>query len=61
MSFLALVFVNLRRHKIRTLIGVSGIGFGVARDAPARPRDDRRPAQGRERGLAWRRKWDQSS
>ena len=30
MSFLALVFVNLRRHKVRTLIGVSGISFGVA-------------------------------
>lgn len=30
MSFLALVLVNLRRHKVRTLIGVSGIGFGVA-------------------------------
>jgi putative ABC transport system permease protein len=30
MSFLALVFVNLRRHKLRALIGVAGIGFGVA-------------------------------
>ncbi len=30
MRFLALVFVNLRRHKLRALIGVAGIGFGVA-------------------------------
>jgi len=30
MGFLALVFVNLRRHKLRALIGVAGIGFGVA-------------------------------
>lgn len=30
MRFLALVFVNLRRHKVRALIGVAGIGFGVA-------------------------------
>ena len=30
MRFLALVFVNLRRHKLRALIGVAGISFGVA-------------------------------
>lgn len=30
MRFLALVYVNLRRHKLRALIGVAGIGFGVA-------------------------------
>lgn len=30
MRHLALVFVNLRRHKLRALIGVAGIGFGVA-------------------------------
>lgn len=30
MRFLALVFVNLRRHRLRALIGVAGIGFGVA-------------------------------
>jgi putative ABC transport system permease protein len=30
MRFLALVFVNLRRHKIRAFIGVAGISFGVA-------------------------------
>ena len=30
MRFLALVFVNLRRHKLRALIGVAGITFGVA-------------------------------
>lgn len=30
MRFLALVFVNLRRHQLRALIGVAGIGFGVA-------------------------------
>src|SRR3954468_4780002 len=30
MRFLALVLVNLRRHKLRALIGVAGIGFGVA-------------------------------
>lgn len=30
MRFLALVFINLRRHKLRALIGVAGIGFGVA-------------------------------
>jgi len=30
MRYLALVFVNLRRHKLRALIGVAGIGFGVA-------------------------------
>lgn len=30
MRFLTLVFVNLRRHKLRALIGVAGIGFGVA-------------------------------
>lgn len=30
MRFLALVFVNLRRHRLRALIGVAGICFGVA-------------------------------
>ena len=30
MRFLALVFVNLHRHKLRALIGVAGISFGVA-------------------------------
>ena len=30
MRFLALVVVNLRRHRLRALIGVAGIGFGVA-------------------------------
>ncbi len=30
MRHLALVFVNLRRHMLRALIGVAGIGFGVA-------------------------------
>ena len=30
MRFLSLVFVNLRRHRLRALIGVAGIGFGVA-------------------------------
>jgi len=30
MRHLALVFVNLRRHRLRALIGVAGIGFGVA-------------------------------
>ncbi len=30
MRHLALVFVNLRRHKLRALIGVAGISFGVA-------------------------------
>ena len=30
MRFLTLVFVNLRRHRWRALIGVAGIGFGVA-------------------------------
>ena len=30
MRYLALVFVNLRRHKLRALIGVAGISFGVA-------------------------------
>ena len=30
MRFLALVFTNLRRHRLRALIGVAGIGFGVA-------------------------------
>ncbi|WP_438480592.1 ABC transporter permease [Oleiharenicola lentus] len=30
MRFLSLVFVNLRRHKLRGLIGVAGISFGVA-------------------------------
>ena len=30
MRFFSLVFVNLRRHRLRALIGVAGIGFGVA-------------------------------
>lgn len=30
MRFLSLVIVNLRRHRLRALIGVAGIGFGVA-------------------------------
>src|SRR3954471_3548575 len=30
MHFLVLVLVNLRRHKLRALIGVAGISFGVA-------------------------------
>ncbi|MFT3783154.1 MAG: ABC transporter permease [Nibricoccus sp.] len=30
MRLLALIFVNLRRHRIRAAIGVAGIGFGVA-------------------------------
>jgi len=30
MRFLALIFINLRRHRLRALIGVAGIGFGVA-------------------------------
>jgi len=30
MRFLALVAINLRRHRLRALIGVAGIGFGVA-------------------------------
>lgn len=30
MRFLALVFVNLRRHYLRALIGMAGISFGVA-------------------------------
>jgi putative ABC transport system permease protein len=30
MRFLALILVNLRRHRLRALIGVAGIGFGVA-------------------------------
>lgn len=30
MRYLALVFVNLRRHKLRALIGIAGISFGVA-------------------------------
>ncbi len=30
MRFLSLVFVNLRRHRLRALIGVAGISFGVA-------------------------------
>lgn len=30
MRLLSLVFVNLRRHRLRALIGVAGIGFGVA-------------------------------
>jgi putative ABC transport system permease protein len=28
--FLSLILVNLRRHRLRALIGVAGIGFGVA-------------------------------
>jgi putative ABC transport system permease protein len=30
MRFFSLVFVNLRRHRLRALIGVAGISFGVA-------------------------------
>ena len=30
MRFLSLIVVNLRRHRMRALIGVAGIGFGVA-------------------------------
>lgn len=30
MRFLALVLINLRRHRLRALIGVAGIAFGVA-------------------------------
>jgi putative ABC transport system permease protein len=30
MRYLSLIFVNLRRHRLRALIGVAGIGFGVA-------------------------------
>ena len=30
MGFLVLALTNLRRHRIRALIGVAGIGFGVA-------------------------------
>src|SRR3954469_5758069 len=30
MHFLVLVLVNLRRHKLRALIGGAGMGFGVA-------------------------------
>jgi putative ABC transport system permease protein len=30
MRFLSLVLINLRRHRWRALIGVAGIGFGVA-------------------------------
>ena len=30
MRFLSLVLINLRRHRLRALIGVAGIGFGVA-------------------------------
>lgn len=30
MTFLTLILTNLRRHRIRTLIGVAGIAFGVA-------------------------------
>jgi putative ABC transport system permease protein len=30
MRFLALIFTNLRRHRLRALIGVAGIAFGVA-------------------------------
>ncbi len=30
MRFLSLVFTNLRRHRVRALIGVAGIAFGVA-------------------------------
>src|SRR5690606_26381475 len=29
-GFLALAATNLRRHRLRALIGVAGIGFGVA-------------------------------
>ncbi|MGZ8898545.1 MAG: ABC transporter permease [Limisphaerales bacterium] len=30
MTFLKLILTNLRRHRIRTLIGIAGISFGVA-------------------------------
>lgn len=30
MTFLTLILTNLRRHRIRTLIGMAGIAFGVA-------------------------------
>jgi putative ABC transport system permease protein len=30
MGFLSLILTNLRRHKLRALIGTAGIGFGVA-------------------------------
>lgn len=30
MRFFSLVFVNLRRHHLRALIGLTGIGFGTA-------------------------------
>lgn len=30
MRLLSLIFINLRRHRIRAAIGVAGIGFGVA-------------------------------
>ncbi|MEI7798560.1 MAG: ABC transporter permease [Opitutaceae bacterium] len=30
MRFLALIYTNLRRHKLRALLGVAGISFGVA-------------------------------
>ena len=30
MGFVSLIFTNLRRHKLRALIGMAGIGFGVA-------------------------------
>jgi putative ABC transport system permease protein len=30
MTFLTLILTNLRRHRIRTLIGIAGIAFGVA-------------------------------
>ncbi len=30
MHFLSLILINLRRHRLRALIGVAGIGFGVA-------------------------------
>ncbi len=30
MGFISLIFTNLRRHKLRGLIGMAGIGFGVA-------------------------------
>jgi putative ABC transport system permease protein len=30
MGFVSLIFTNLRRHKLRGLIGMAGIGFGVA-------------------------------
>ena len=30
MTFLKLILTNLRRHRVRTLIGIAGISFGVA-------------------------------